>query len=204
MGVKTVRQLAVILTIGLTALTAHAQAPVDVITGAMDELNEQLAGRKAELRADREALYDLIDGILLPRFDRTYAAQLVLGRHWRSASDAQRKRFIDALYQTLLRRYADGVLDFEEDRIEILAYRGSESDKRTSVRTMVELDDGTEVPVNYSLVKRDSGWLVFDVMIEGISYVRNFRAEMNSEIGAKGLDAVIERLESEASRKSAS
>lgn len=66
------------------------------------------------------------------------------------------------------------------------------------VRTIVTLDDGTRVPVHYALVKRDSGWLMFDVNIEGISYVHNFRAELNSEINQKGLGAVIKRLESEA------
>ena len=64
---------------------------------------------------------------------------------------------------------------------------------------MVTLEDGTEVPVNYGMVNRDSNWLMFDVTIEGISYVRNFRTELNSEIQATGLDAVIARLEGESS-----
>jgi phospholipid transport system substrate-binding protein len=62
------------------------------------------------------------------------------------------------------------------------------------VKTIVLLDDGTKVPVNYGVVKRDSGWMMFDVTIEGISYVRNFRTELNAEIQAKGLRAVIDRL----------
>ena len=57
--------------------------------------------------------------------------------------------------------------------------------------------DGTKVPVNYGMVRRDVGWLMFDVTIEGISYVRNFRTELNAEIQAKSLDSVISRLESE-------
>ena len=52
--------------------------------------------------------------------------------------------------------------------------------------------------VDYDLVKRENGWLVFNVVIEGVSYVRNFRAELDSEISASGLDAVIVRLEDEA------
>lgn len=196
------RKLAVLLILGLAAAGVRAaEPPVDVIHEAMNELSARLEGRKEELRADREALYDLIDGILLPRFDRKYSAQLVLGRHWRGASEEQRRRFIEAFYRTLLRRYAEGVLEFEQDRIEVLPYRGDPSEERTRVKTMVELDDGTEVPVDYSLVKRESGWMLFDVTIEGISYVRNFRAEMNSEVGARGLDAVIERLETEAAAK---
>lgn len=183
----------------LLALPALAQAsPVDVIKSAEAELQEQLDGRKDEFAQDKDALYAMIDEILLPRFDRHYAARLVLGRHWRAANDAQRERFIQAFYRSLLRRYADGVLEYDQDKVEILPWRGAEGDERTMVRTNVTLDDGTEVPVHYALVRRDDGWKIFDVNIEGISYVRNFRAELNTEIQQKGLEAVIERLESEA------
>jgi len=175
---------------------ALAQEPNDVIQSASDQLATELEGRKEELNEDREALYALIDSILLPRFDRRYAAQLVLGRHWRNATDTQRERFIEAFYGSLLRRYADGVLEFDQDKVEILPFRGDLTEPRTTVKTMVTLEDGTSVPVNYGMVKRESGWLMFDVTIEGISYVRNFRTELNSEIQATSLDAVIERLES--------
>ncbi len=185
------------------AANAFAQSPVDLIEGAAKELSQKLDGRKDALKADRPALYALIDSILLPRFDRDYAAQLVLGRAWRTASDAQKKSFTEAFYKTLLHRYADGVLEYDPNNVEIQPYRGDDSDKRTTVRTVVTLDDGTKVPVHYTLVHRDSGWLMFDVTIEGISYVRNFRAELNSEIQVKGLDAVIKRLETEAAASGA-
>ena len=170
-----------------------------LITGAIDELAVGLDGRKDELAEDREALHALIDEILLPRFDRKYAAQLVLGQHWRTANEEQRERFIDAFYSAMLDKYADGVLEFNQDRIEVLAYRGDPTKKRTMVRTMVRLNDGQKVPVNYGLVKRDAGWLMFDVTIEGVSYIRNFRAELDSEVRASSLEAVIARFESEAS-----
>ena len=177
---------------------AFAQSPNDVIQSASEELTAALSGRKEALAANRVELYATIDNILLPRFDRRYAAQLVLGRHWRDANAEQRDRFIDAFYGSLLRKYSDGVLEFSQDRIEILPFRGDLSKPRTTVKTIVMLDDGTKVPVNYGMVNRDSNWLMFDVTIEGISYVRNFRTELNSEIQATGLDAVITRLEGEA------
>ncbi len=171
--------------------------PTAIIETAVDELSAALEGRKLQLSENRDELYEVIDRILLPRFDRRYAAQLVLGRYWRSASEEQQERFIKAFYQALMQRYADGVLEFDEDRVEILPYRGGDDDRRTTVRTEVKLDDGTEVPVNYGLVKRSDGWKVYDVTIEGISYVRNFRTELNSEIASKGLENVIQRLERE-------
>lgn len=180
------------------SLTAAAQSPVEFVRETAELLDQKLQGRKDELAADRQALYDVINEVLLPRFDRRYAAQLVLGQHWRSASEEQRKRFIDAFYGAMLRQYADGLLEFDLSRLDMNPYRGDASEKRTMVRTTVKLDDGTNVPVDYGLVKRDSGWQVFDVRIEGISYVRRFRGEFDSEIQATSLDSVIERLEKEA------
>lgn len=193
----------VLVALALTALVygigaIAADSPNKLVEDAIAELAAALDGRKDELAADREALHALIDDMLLPRFDRKYAAQLVLGQHWRTANAKQRERFINAFYQALLRKYADGVLEFEQDKIEVLPFRGDATKQRTMVRTIVKLNDGSKVPVNYGLVMRESGWLIFDVTIEGISYIRNYRAELDSEIRGTSLDAVIGRFESEA------
>ncbi len=190
-------RLILTLSFVLFGTSVLAQSPNDIVQSAADELALALEGRKDELAANRSELYAVIDSILLPRFDRRYSAQLVLGRHWRSANAAQRDKFIDVFYRSLLRKYADGVLEYDQDRVQLLPYRGDESKDRTTVKSIVQLEDGTKVPVNYGLVRRDTGWLMFDVTIEGISYVRNFRTELNAEIQAKSLDAVIARLEKE-------
>lgn len=191
-------KLAAVVLIAALSQFAFAATPTDVIKDASNQLAEQLAARKPELAADKDALYKMVDDILLPRFDRRYAAQLVLGRNWRNASETQRDDFIDAYYQSLIRKYADGALEFNQDRIEIMPFRGDESKGRVIVKTRVTLDDGTVVPVDYGLSNRSGDWMVFDVIIEGISYVRNFRAELNSEIQNSSIDAVISRLQKEA------
>lgn len=173
-------------------------APSDVIREAVDLLTEGLDGRKEELAADKDALYSFIDGILLPRFDSRFAAGAVLGKHWRTASDEQKERFVAAFYATLLQRYAEGILEFDTDRVEILPYRGDATKRTTVVKTRVRLDDGTRIPVHYTLVNREKQWRMFDVKIEGVSYVRNYRAELESEIRGSSLDKVIERLENDA------
>ena len=180
-----------------TPLYAQTMTPNEFILDAMQALGSKMEGRRSELADDSDALYALIDEVLLPRFDRKLAAQQVLAKHWRTATDEQRGRFIDAFYTTLVQRYADGVLDFEHDRIKVLPFRGDLSKRTVGVKTRVDLEDGTNVSVNYTLVNKKPGWMMFDVMIEGVSYVRNFRAEFDSEIGANGLEAVIARLEDE-------
>ncbi len=183
---------------GLIAVPAFAQEPYEQVEQAMAELEAGLAGRKEELRHDSAALYEMINGILLPRFNRTYSAQLVLGKNWKTADAAQRERFIDGFYNSLLRKYAEGVLEFDQDRVQLLPFRGDLSKKRTIVKTNVRLDDGVKVTVNYGFADRGDGWKMFDVTIEGISFVRNYRTEVDSEIRSSSLDAVIDRLEAEA------
>ncbi len=180
--------------IGLMSCGAMAESPNDVVRVAADALAVALDGRKDELAKDRDALYALVDDILQPIFDRRYAAQLVLGKHWRNANDDERGDFVEAFYGSLLRKYGDGVLEFNQDSLEILPFRGDDTKPRATVKTIVRLDNGTKVPVNYGVVKRESGWMMFDLTIEGISYVRNFRTELNAEIQTKGLRAVIDRL----------
>ena len=181
-----------------SAAAADPGPPDAVIAGAVTELTEKLSGRKEELAEDRDELYALINDILLPRFDRKLAAQLVLAKHWRTASEEERERFINAFYNSLLRKYSDGLLEFDEDRIEVLEFRGDTSAKRSLVKTNVTLEDGTNVPVHYDLVNRGDRWLIFNVKVEGVSYVSNFRTEIDSEIRASSLQAVIDRMESEA------
>jgi phospholipid transport system substrate-binding protein len=186
--------------LAICAAPAHAQddSPAAVIESAVTQFAEKMDGRQDELASNPAALYALIDEVLLPRFDRKFAAQMVMAKHWRVADEAQRERFIEAFYQALLRRYADGLLEFNQDQVTVLPFRGDASKPRAKVKSTVQLNDGTKVAVNYELVKRDTGWLLFDVVIEGVSYIRNFRTEVDSEIRSSSLDAVIERLENEA------
>ncbi len=177
---------------------ATDDSPNAVIESSVTLLAEKLDGRQQELSDNRDELYAIIDEILMPRFDRRFAAQVVLAKHWRTATEDQRVRFIEAFYRALLRKYADGVLEFDPDMIQVLPFRGDATKKRTKVRSTVLMDDGSKVAVDYELVKRKAGWLVFNVVIEGVSYVRNFRAELDSEIRGSSLEAVIERLEGEA------
>ncbi|MCH7821795.1 MAG: ABC transporter substrate-binding protein [Proteobacteria bacterium] len=188
---------AVAACIAFLPLEASAVTPDEVVHEAAELLSEGLNGREEELALDKDALYAIINGILLPRFDRRFSASQVLGKHWRTASDEQRIRFVEVFYTTLLRRYADILLEFDLGRVQVLPFRGDVTKKIARVRTNVRLHDGTKVPVNYMLVSRDDGWLMFDVSVEGISYVRNFRVELDSEIRATSLEQVIVRLETE-------
>jgi phospholipid transport system substrate-binding protein len=193
---------------GGTVLAADAAkaVPTSVDTSGPSQLIESsanilLAGidsRRAEFRKDPTGLYKLVGETLLPHFDTPYAAQLVLGQHWRNATPEQRKRFIDAFYQSLLYTYGDAMVDFTADRLRVLPTKVADTDERATVRTEIKRSNGTKVGVNYSLRKVSGQWKAWDVVIDGISYVKSYREDYGSEVQQKGLDAVISRLEAKA------
>jgi phospholipid transport system substrate-binding protein len=164
-----------------------------VARGVLKDLD---ANRDA-MRKDPQLIRKLIDVHFLPSFDTEYAAALVLGKHWRAATADQRKRFVDAFYQSLLQNYGEALVDFTSDRLTIQPYRGNPADTTATVRTEVRRDNGSRVPVNFSMRKTSGGWKAYDVTIEGISYVKSFRTDFGTEVEQKGLDAVIKRLESQ-------
>ncbi len=189
------------LAAGFATAPAHAQSqaaqqgPQELMDSVAKRMLTALDDNRAAIRKDPTKVYPIVNDILLPHFDTDYAAQLVLAQHWRTATPEQRRRFVDALYNALLKTYGGALSDFTADRLKILPFRGDPAATQATVRTVVTRANGQEIPVDYRLRKTANGWKAFDVIIEGISYVRNYRNDLGSEVSQKGLDAVIARLE---------
>jgi phospholipid transport system substrate-binding protein len=181
--------------LGATAAEVSQAGPQDMISDVSTRLFAALDSNRAALRKNPEAINPLVDQILLPHFDAEYATQLVLARHWTEASAEQRQRFIDAFHSALLRTYGSALSNVTADRMRLLPYRGAPDADQATVHTEVTRDGGNVVHVDYRLRKTPEGWKAFDVIIEGISYVRSYRTDLDSEIAAKGLDAVIARMQ---------
>jgi phospholipid transport system substrate-binding protein len=179
------------------APNASALTPQQLVENSAKKMLQELDANRAMYRADPAKLDALVGNVLLPNFDTEYSARLVLGQSWRTATPEQRKRFVDAFYHSLLRNYGAALIDFTGDRFVVLPYKGEASDTTATVRTEVKKSGGDKVPVNFSLRKTPEGWKAWDVVIEGISYVKSFRTDFASEIQQKGLDDVISRLEKE-------
>jgi len=183
--------------------TPAAASPVDpsgpsqLIESAANAMLKELDANRPAFRKDPAKIYAVVDRILLPYFDVDYAARLVLAKHWRTATPEQRKRFVDAFYKSMLNNYGDALVEFTGDRIKVLPVKVEPAATTATVRTEVKRSNGDRIPVNYSLRKGETGWKAWDVTIEGISYVKSFREDFGSEIDQKGIDAVIQRLETQ-------
>jgi phospholipid transport system substrate-binding protein len=172
-------------------------APQELMQQVSQDLLRDLDANRAVFQKDPARLRGLVDKYLLPNFDTEFAARRVLGKHWTAATPEQRKRFIDAFVGSLMGDYGDAILEFTADRLKILPFRGDPAATSATVRTLVKRDDGTEVPVNYTLRATPKGWKAWDVTIEGISYVKNFQNDFGAEINDKGLEHLIQRLEAQ-------
>ena len=200
-AMRFVYSLLCVLLLGAGA-AAHAETqPNQVVQGIVDNLGKTMETRRAELSKDREGLLKAIDEIVLPHFDIDYASILVLGPNARTATPEQRARFAHAMYNSITHRYAEGLLKYTEGRVKVLPFQGELNDKRTLVRTQVVLDDGKVVPVDYAFRKtKDGDWKAYDVIIEGISYVTNYRNQVAAEIQKSSLDALTTRLETQGAK----
>ncbi len=172
-----------------------------LIESAAQAMLRDLDAHRAEYRKEPAKVDALVGQILLPHFDTEYSARLVLGRHWSSASPEQRQRFVNSFYHSMLTSYGTALLDFTDDRLKVLPYKGDPAAMSATVRTLVRKSDGGTVAVNYSLRRTDKGWKAWDVIIEGISYVKSFRDDFGAEIDQNGVESLIARLEKQGSRK---
>jgi phospholipid transport system substrate-binding protein len=190
---------ATILIAGGLAIAGSAAAqpgPSEIVESAAQSMLDGLEADRDTYRKDPSKVGELVEKYLLPHFDIPYAARLVLGMHWRDATPEQRQRFADAFYHTLIDNYGSALVDFTSDRLKVFPTNTEAQADRATVRTEVTRDNGEKVAVNYSLRKTEAGWKAWDVVIEGISYVRSFREDYGAAIEQQGLEAVIKRLES--------
>jgi len=178
------------------AAAANAsQSPSDIVQTAAQGMLKDLDANRATYRQDPARISQLVDKYLLPHFDTEYAARLVLGSHWRTATPEQRKRFVDAFYHSLLNNYGTALVDFTSDRLKVFPAKVAPNSDRATVRTEVRTGNGDRTAVNYSMHKTPEGWKAWDVVIDGISYVNSYRQDFGAQIDQQGIDAVISRLE---------
>jgi len=187
--------LTTMLLVTSTAVAQQEPAPVEIVRETTNELFALVDENREKYENTVGALRDDIRPILLAEIDTLYSGRLVLGRSSRGMERAKVEEFADALSDLLIRRYADGLLDFRtRDQIDILPLAGDNSERMTRVKTRVTLNNGDQAPVDYVFRKTDEGWKIFDVIVEGISYVTTFRNQIGEMVRDEGFDTTLDRL----------
>lgn len=185
------------LLVGAPAL-AQSPAPSDVVADAAAELATTIATRHAELEGSHAAIATLVDTLLLPHFDMQRGSRAILAEHWNTSTPDERDRFVAAFYHYLVASYGDLLLFFKPATLRVLPFDGDPSTSPAHVHTILTLNDGTEVDVDFVMLESDADWRVIDIVAEGVSYVRTYRSQFRVDIAADGLESVIEWLERKA------
>ena len=179
----------------LLASSLAAEQPRDIIKDTTTRVIDLIEENRDLYKEDNERMRNDIREVLMPTIDKVYSARLVLGRHGRERETEEVEEFAEALAEQLLRRYSSALLEYDlRDRLEILPLTGDNTERMTRVRTRIQLDDSNRAPMDYVFRKTDGEWLVFDVIVEGISYVATFRNQIGEEIRRHGFDGLMERL----------
>lgn len=191
-------QLIAAFMLGMLAFSATAQAmpePQALVKEASDNMLKALKENEAELETNPQKIYMLVQDILFPHFDFERMAKLALGLSWRDASPEQQAKFVEEFRLLLVRTYATAMLEYTNEEIRFLPFRDDVEKGRVSVPMEVVQPNGPSVPMALSLYKnKNDEWKVYDVKIEGISLVTNYRSSFNRDIRTSGMDALIENL----------
>ncbi len=168
--------------------------PLELVRHTADTILKQVIERKQELRQHPGRIYELVERDALPHFDFERMSRLAVGRFWRRATPRQRAAFIDAFKQLLINTYATALLEYSNQPIQYLPVRRSQRPDEAMVMTRVD-NNGQKVPINYRLHRgKDGKWRVYDVIVDGVSLVSNYRGSFASQIRRYGMDGLIERL----------
>ncbi|HUG99183.1 MAG TPA: ABC transporter substrate-binding protein [Gammaproteobacteria bacterium] len=191
--------LAVLLVVAATAAADVHKPPDVVVRETVQSLAALVSDCRLPLAADPQALRGVVDKYLRPKADVLYAGQLILGRYWADADADQRRRFAEALYGTLVSRYATGLLVLTAGSVVVVPpAEKAGNDGHAAVEVRVQAGLATPVPAQLQMRQGSARWRAYDARWEGQSYVLSLRQLFAEQIRRDGLDTVIRRLEASA------
>ena len=185
----------VVLVSALSAIPASAQEAPDALVRR--STNEILAAIKVDkdLQAgNQQKIEKLAEEKVLPYFNFARMTQLSVGRNWRDASDSQKKSLTDEFRKLLVRTYSTTLTQYRDQTIDVKPMKIAAAETEVVVKTQVNQPGGQPIPIDYSVEKTGDGWKVYDVLIDGVSLVTNYRSSFNTEIQKSGIDGLIKSL----------
>lgn len=185
-----------VLAVGVNATASAATTPDQALRGTTEQIQKQIQANYKDYRADLNKFYGVVDQVVVPRFDVPYIAQLVLATNYAAATPDQRTRFANSFKNMLVRAYANAMLDnYDSIQIEWLPVRPSDDGKTALVNTSMKSGSGKAYAIGFRVRKVADDWKVFDIVVENLSLITNFRTQLNAEIKKNGLENVIVRME---------
>jgi phospholipid transport system substrate-binding protein len=187
--------LSSLLALSSAPVAATQQSPEEFMQTVVDGILKKVKTERSLLKEDQTKLRSLVTQGILPYVDFPYLSQLVLGRYWKEATPAQREEFMASFQDMLLRTYADALLSYDDQSVRYLPSHNEPGARDVKVNTEIVPKTGQPIPVIYRVYLTKTGeWKVFDITVEGISLVTNYRNTFTGEIQKVGLEGLIKKL----------
>ncbi|MCB1791065.1 MAG: ABC transporter substrate-binding protein [Gammaproteobacteria bacterium] len=193
-GLTGIRALFAALIMLSSCAVAAIEDPQALVRQTGDKVLAEVSARKAELEADPRLIYPLVESTVLPHFDFRSMSQSALGRFWRDATDAQKDGVTREFRELLVRTYATALLGYSGQQIEYLPVQYASDADNVMIPTRIASSGAPPIPINYRLKRTDSRWLVYDVVIDGVSLITNYRSQFTTLVRRGGIDGLITAL----------
>ena len=194
MRLMVLRVLALSLTLSLALAVsgARAETPTDAVRSVVDEAIRILKDPSLKAPAQKKQRRDRVKQVVDRRFDYEEMAKRSLSASWGSLSAGQRQEFVRLFAQLLEASYSDKIMNYSDEKVQY-APEIMDGEDYAEVRTMV-LRKNDRIPMNYRLVHKSQGWMVYDVVIEGVSLVSNYRSQFSQVIRESSYNDLVRRL----------
>lgn len=187
---------AIILLLTTSIHAIDQRTPEQIVEETSSQVLRVLNDDNDRLKEDPSLINDLINETVIPIIDLNSMGKLILGKYWKTASEEQRTKFITEFKDMLVRTYAKSLVDYGHAKVKVLPNRGKKEGKYRTVQTELDIGSG-KTPLQVAYVFRNNKekeWKVFDLAVDGLSLIKNFRTSFGQEIKETSLDALIERL----------
>jgi phospholipid transport system substrate-binding protein len=186
--------LLLMLTLLMSMSIFAAEAPDLFVRKIADEVFEILKTDKALKAGNKEKAYKITEEKILPYFDFDRISKLVLGKAWPAATKDEQEAFKKEFKTMLVKTYGSALLKFKDQTLNYKPTRFQPSDEEVLVKTEILKSGAPPLPIDYMLEKDGDSWKVFDIIIEGVSLVTNFRGQFGNEIKQNGIASLISKL----------
>ncbi|MBX9676460.1 MAG: ABC transporter substrate-binding protein [Methylotenera sp.] len=177
-----------------SAFTLAAEAPDVLVKRIAEEVITIVKNDKDIQAGNKEKVFALAEEKILPNFNFDRISRLVLGKNWTKASAEQKTAFQTEFRTLLLHTYATALSKYKDQTIDYKPLRLEDGATTATVKTTILPPGGQPIAVDYSLEKQTDSWKMYDIVIEGVSLVTNYRSQFAQEIRQNGLDSLIKKL----------
>ncbi len=177
-----------------SATSFAMEGPDELVKKTAEDVLATVKNDKDIQAGDQEKIFALAEEKIVPNFNFDKVSRMVLGKNWTKATPDQKTAFQTEFRTLLIRTYAMALSKYRNQSIEYKPFRMMNESTIASVKTQIIQPGGQPIAVDYTLEKQADAWKVYDIVIEGVSLVTNYRGQFAQEIRQNGLDSLIKKL----------